>query len=106
MDAIDKQLLQIQTAEQKYKNDTPSLIEFWESLWSNVGLKFNGTKWTFRLVELYYKEKRYDGAWRMLDDFVLTKPEYITNTRKWQIKVLKKEEKDYSHIQQLLNSDH
>lgn len=105
MDAIDRQLQQILEAEAKYKGDNQALISFWEKLWTNGGLKFNGVHWTYRLVELYYKAKRFDDAWRMLNEFVLSKPQYITNTRKWQIKILKKEKKDYSQFQQLLDNE-
>ncbi len=104
MDAIDRQLEQIQKAEAKHKGDNKALILFWEDLWNKGGLKFNGVKWTFRIVDLYYKEKRYDDAWRVLNDFIKTKPQYITNIRKWQIKILKREKKDYAHIQQLLDN--
>lgn len=101
--AADRQLEQIQAAEEKYKDDSDSLILFWEKLWAKGGVKFNGVRWTFRIVDLYVKAKRYDDAWRILSDFVHTKPQYITNVRTWQIKILKKEKKDYSGIQQLLD---
>ena len=104
-DAIDRQLAQIQEAEASHKGDNEALILFWEGLWGNGGLKFNGIKWTFRIVDLYYKEKRYDDAWRILNGFIAIKPHYIENIRKRQIKVLRKEKKDYSHIQHLLERD-
>ncbi|NCU38713.1 hypothetical protein EOL96_06725 [Candidatus Saccharibacteria bacterium] len=105
LDAQDKQLEAIWKAETKHKGDNEALIAFWEKLWAKGGLKFNGVKWTFRLVDLYYKEKRYDDAWRMLNEFTLSKPNYLHNTRKWQIRVLKKEKKDYAHIQHLLDKN-
>lgn len=104
-DSIDKQLSKILSAEAKYKDDTASLVTFWEDLWANGGLQFNGTKWTFHLVDLYYKQGRYDDAFKMLNDFVISKPQYLENTRKWQIKILKKEKKDYAHIQRLLDNN-
>lgn len=98
----DKQLASILKAEQTYKGDNAALIKFWEKLWENGGLKFNGVKWTYRLVDLYVKEKRYDDAFKMLNQLAITRLDYIQNTRQWQIKILKKEKKDYSHIQDLL----
>jgi len=100
----DRQHKAILKAELEHKDDLDKLILFWEKLWADDGLKFNGVKWHFRIVELYYKTKRYDDAWRILNEFVLSRPLYITNTRKWQIKVLKREKKDHSRIQQLLDS--
>jgi len=100
----DKQHKAITRAELKHKEDLDTLILFWEKLWVDGGLKFNGVRWHFRLVELYYKAKRYDDAWQILNEFVLSRPQYIINVRKWQIKVLKREKKDYSRIQQLLDS--
>lgn len=104
MDESDKQLQLILDIEAKHKGDNRTLISFWEQFYTKGGFKFNsGTHWTYRLVDLYYKEKRYDDAWRELNKIVLTKPNYLENTRKWQIKVLKKEKKDYAYIQQLLD---
>lgn len=41
-------------------------IEFWENIWNNGGLLFNGSKWTFRLPDLYIKQERYDDALSIL----------------------------------------
>lgn len=101
----DKQIKSIRKAERLYVDKPDELILFWEKLWADGGLKFNGVKWHYRLVELYYKTKRYDDAWRLLNEFVHIRPRYITNTRKWQIKILKREKKDYSRIQQLLDNN-
>ena len=103
-DAIDKQVKQIEQTEEKHKNDIDSLIAFWERIWEKGGPKARGVGWPFRLVELYLKAKRNDDAWSLLNDLVITRPEYIEKTRKWQIKILKKEKKDYSRFQQLLDS--
>jgi hypothetical protein len=105
LDAQDYQLEEIQKAEAKHKGDNEALIVFWEKLWSNGGLEFNGIKWTFRIVDLYYKAKRYDDAWRILNDFIKTKPHYMLDIRKRQIKILKREKKDYAHIQRLLDGN-
>lgn len=44
--------------------DIGALLEFWENLWANGGLKFNGSHWTFRLADLYIKIQQYDDALR------------------------------------------
>lgn len=64
----DKQLNEIRAAESKFEKDGDinSLVLFWESIWSSGGLLFNGSKWTFRLPDLYIKQKRYDDALRIL----------------------------------------
>lgn len=63
------QLIAIQKAESAYKEtgDIGSLISFWDGLWSSSGLLFNGSKWTFRLPELYIMTEQYDDAIRILD---------------------------------------
>ena len=55
----DKQIAAIHNAEDKYEqdHDIDSLIAFWEKIWKQGGLLFNGSKWTFRLPDLYIKEK-------------------------------------------------
>lgn len=65
----DEQLIAINKAESTYKEtgDIGSLISFWEGLWSSSGLLFNGSKWTFRLPELYMMTERYDDAIRILE---------------------------------------
>lgn len=64
----DAQISQIREAEEQYEKskDIWALIEFWENIWENGGILFNGSKWTFRLTELYIKQKRYDDALRIL----------------------------------------
>lgn len=64
----NKQLSAIQEAESLYQSDgnIENLISFWENIWSSGGLLFNGSKWTFRLPDIYIKEKRYDDALRIL----------------------------------------
>lgn len=65
----DEQLVAIQKAESAYREtgDIGSLISFWEGLWSSSGLLFNGSKWTFRLPELYMQIEQYDDAIRVLN---------------------------------------
>lgn len=64
----DAQLSRIQEAEKKYEQDKDidALISFWEKIWDQGGLLFNGSKWAFRLPDLYIKQKRYDDALRIL----------------------------------------
>ncbi len=102
--AQDKQIKAIHEAEAKYKDDLPKLIEFWEAELAERGLLINGTKWRFRLIDLYYRSGRYDDAWHKLN-MLLIDPSYRERVRKWQIRILKKEKKDYTHIQQLLDNN-
>lgn len=64
----DEQLESIKNAEKKYELDgnIDSLIKFWEDIWNNGGLLFRGSEWTFRLPDLYIKQKRYDDALSIL----------------------------------------
>lgn len=68
---LEKSNLQIQkirSAENQYKSDNnvDNLISFWEDIWENEGILFNGSRWTFRLPDLYIQEKRYDDALKIL----------------------------------------
>lgn len=65
----EEQLAAIKKAESLYgeTGDIGSLISFWEGLWSSSGLLFNGSKWTFRLPELYMQTEQYDDAIRILE---------------------------------------
>lgn len=64
----DEQLESIKNAEKKYELDgnIDSLIKFWEDIWNNGGLLFRGSAWTFRLPDLYIKQKLYDDALSIL----------------------------------------
>lgn len=55
----DAQIAAILQAEEQYKktNDIQNLIIFWEQLWQTEGMLVRGTKWTFRLTDLYFQEK-------------------------------------------------
>lgn len=76
LNAQDTQLKQIQLAEEQYaeSGNIDALIAFWEEIWKSGGLLFNGSKWTFRLPDLYIKQKRYDDALRILKK--IKKPQY------------------------------
>ena len=60
----DKQLRAMQDADAKYKadNDLNSIIVFWENIWEKGGPAFEGSRWMFRLPDLYIKAQRYDKA--------------------------------------------
>lgn len=68
LEKSDLQIQKIQSAENQYKSDNnvDNLISFWEDIWENEGVLFNGSRWTFRLPDLYIQEKRYDDALRIL----------------------------------------
>lgn len=89
----NEQLAAIQAAEGKYKNDldVESLILFWENIWANGGLLFNGSKWTFRLPDLYIKQKRFDDAIRILD--MIDNPAYQDKRILYMEKIKTKKEK-------------
>lgn len=64
----DEQIRAVQDAEKQFQSDgdLEKLLSFWENIWSSGGLLFNGSKWTFRLPDLYISQKRYDDAIRIL----------------------------------------
>lgn len=64
----DEQLEKIKHAESYFKEtgDIDFLIKFWESIWKSGGLLFSGSKWTFRLPDLYIKIGEYDKALAIL----------------------------------------
>ena len=68
LDLQDHQFSKIKEAERKFEEtgDIDELIKFWESIWDNGGLAFNGSRWTFRLPDLYIKVKRYKDALQIL----------------------------------------
>ncbi len=64
----DAQISKIHEAERQYEQDKDivALTAFWEGIWENGGLLFNGSKWTFRLPDLYIQQKQYDDALRIV----------------------------------------
>lgn len=68
LSAQDEQIEKIHKAEQQYKDDgdIKALIAFWENIWKSGGLLFNGSTMTFRLPDLYIKEKRYSDALKIV----------------------------------------
>ncbi|MGL5125211.1 MAG: hypothetical protein ACRC6U_04405, partial [Fusobacteriaceae bacterium] len=85
----DDQLATIQTADAKYNQDKDLdwIIDFWEQIWKNGGLNFNGSKWTFKLPDLYIKAKRYDDALAILIKIKKTKLEYLDKANKYIAKI-------------------
>lgn len=64
----EEQLERIKEAESEFLNDgdEDKLILFWESIWREGGLLFRGSRWAFRLPDLYIKKKRYGDAEKIL----------------------------------------
>lgn len=93
LDNQDKQLESILSADAKYKadKDIESYIAFWEEIWDNGGLLFDGMKWAFTLPDLYIKQKRYDDALSILDK--LTKPMYADKVKAYREKIAQKQSK-------------
>lgn len=89
LDAQDKQLEAIQSAEKEYAcgGSIDALISFWEDIWEHGGLLFNGSKWTFRLPDLYIQQARYDDALRILGK--IKNPLYSDKVRSYISKISK-----------------
>lgn len=74
----DQQIAACQKAQAKYDQDKDLdyYIGFWEHLWNNGGLKFEGSGWHFKLPDLYIKAKRYDDAIAFCENIRKMKPTY------------------------------
>jgi hypothetical protein len=74
----DQQIAAVQKARDKYSEDKDldSYIAFWEMVWANGGLKFEGAGWHFELPDLYIKAKRYDDALAFVTKLKRTKLTY------------------------------
>lgn len=74
----DQQLEDIQKARRAFdeNKDMNSYILFWEMLWKNGGLTFNGSKWHFELPDLYIAAERYDDALAFVKKLKKAKSEY------------------------------
>lgn len=74
----DQQIAAAQKAKDKYSKDKDldSYIAFWEMIWANGGLKFEGARWHFELPDLYIKAKRYDDALAFVTKLKKTKSTY------------------------------
>ena len=74
----DQQIAAVQKARDRYSEDKNlgSYIAFWEMIWANGGLKFEGAGWHFELPDLYIKAKRYDDALVFVIKLRKSKPTY------------------------------
>lgn len=74
----DQQIEAVQKAKEKFNEDRDidTYIAFWETLWKNGGLKFEGAGWHFELPDLYIKSKRYDDALAFVTKLKKQKPTY------------------------------
>lgn len=74
----DQQIEAVTKAKEKFneERDIDTYIAFWETLWKNGGLKFEGVGWHFELPDLYIKTKRYDDALAFLTKLKKLKPTY------------------------------
>lgn len=91
----DQQIRAVQKqADIYYKtDDIDSYIAFWEGLWKNGGLKFEGSGWHFTLPDLYIKTKQYDKALQFLDYMKCKKPSYADKAMKYIERVQKLKDK-------------
>ena len=96
LDGKDKQLEAIKVARENYEQDNnlERYINFWEEIWNNGGLKFEGSKWHFELPDLYIKSKDYDSALRILKRIKNTKPNYSEKADKYSDRIKKLNEKE------------
>ena len=86
----DEQIDAIFSAENEYKEsqNIDELISFWEHIWDNGGLLFDGMKWMFRLPDLYIKVGRYEDTLKILDR--IKKPIYADKVVVYREKIAKK----------------
>lgn len=85
----DQQLAAVQKARKKYDEDKDlyGYISFWEKLWANGGLKFEGARWHFELPDLYIKAKRYDDALTFVQKLKKNKPTYAYKSDAYEKKI-------------------
>lgn len=90
----DEQIHAVQDAEKQFQSDgnLEKLISFWENIWSSGELLFKGSKWTFRLPDLYISQKRYDDAIRILKK--IKNPAYQDKKKSYIEKIEKLKEKE------------
>lgn len=74
----DQQISAVTKAREQYHEDKDleGYIAFWEMVWANGGLKFEGAGWHFELPDLYIKAKRYDDAMAFVLKLKTDKPTY------------------------------
>lgn len=91
----DEQLAAINKAEAKYEadGDIDSLLAFWERVWNNGGLSFEGSHWHFRLADLYIKQKRYEDAIAYCKMIKKKKPTYADKANRYIQRIEEKKAK-------------
>ncbi len=91
----DQQLAACQKAQAKYDedHDLDYYIVFWEHLWNNSGLKFEGSRWHFKLADLYIKAKRFDDALDFVKMIKKNKPTYSEKADLYITKITAMKEK-------------
>ena len=89
----NQQIKMVLDAEKNFErtSDIESLIAFWENIWANGGLLFEGSKWTFRLPDLYIRQKRYDDALKIVKQ--IRSPAYLDKAASYAEKIKKAKEK-------------
>lgn len=92
----EDQIAAVQAADVKYAQDKDLdwIIGFWEQIWANGGLKFNGSTWTFKLPDLYIKAKRYEDALAIVMKIKKTTPEYLDKANKYITKIEERKTKE------------
>jgi len=89
----EEQIKEIKKAELLYEQtgDIGELLNFWQSIWDSGGLLFNGSKWAFRLPDLYIQVQQYDDALSILSK--LEKTQYKDKALSYKKAVIKAKEK-------------
>lgn len=89
--AQERQLAAVQEARNRYQEDKDldKYIAFWEMLWKNGGLMFEGAHWLFELPDLYIKAKRYDDALAFVLKLKKQKPTYAYKADNYIMKIEK-----------------
>ena len=87
LSAQDAQIAAIHAAEAKFSQDgeIDCLISFWEEIWATGGLLFRGSKWAFRLPDLYIMTNQKEKALKILKQ--LKRGEYKDNAQSYINKI-------------------
>ncbi len=84
------------------KEDYEKAIEVYEDIILNEGMHFTSDFHLMRLAELYYKTEQYDKAWNYLNDLQFSYPLLIHKIRCFQVKILKKENRNVDALATLM----
>lgn len=95
LDAQDQQHAACMKAQAKYDedHDLDYYINFFKHIWDNGGLKFEGSRWSFKLADLYIKAKRYDDALDFVKMIKKNKPIYSKKADLYITKITAMKEK-------------